>query len=86
MLTPANPKASIEDRMLALSKKQFPDKVELLTIDAEIRSKIDETGLNEFVMAVEQEFGFELPDADVQSLKTLRDFAVYAAKKAPAPQ
>lgn len=83
---PAIPTASVEDRMLVLSKKQFPDKAAGLTLDTDIKKSLDQAELTEFVMAVEQEFGFELPDADQSGLKTLRDFAVYAAKKAPALQ
>ncbi|VDM24855.1 unnamed protein product [Toxocara canis] len=76
----------VEDRVLKAIRAwdRFPqDRSDILTLDA---SFVNDLGLDsldhvEIIMSVEDEFGFEIPDADADKLKTPRDVSKYICER-----
>ncbi|NRA01053.1 MAG: acyl carrier protein [Myxococcales bacterium] len=45
----------------------------------------DSLDVVELVMALEEEFSIEVPDDDVENIRTIQDIVSYVARKAEAP-
>ncbi|VDM64255.1 unnamed protein product [Angiostrongylus costaricensis] len=76
-------KKTLEDRIilvLSLYDKIDPKK---LTLDSDFVQDLGLDSLDhvEVIMAMEDEFGFEIPDGDADRLKTPRDIFQYIADK-----
>ncbi|KAL6738171.1 hypothetical protein Aduo_011748 [Ancylostoma duodenale] len=76
-------KKTLEDRIilvLSLYDKIDPKK---LTMDSDFSKDLGLDSLDhvEMIMAMEEEFGFEIPDGDADRLKTPRDIYQYVADR-----
>ncbi|EYC14506.1 hypothetical protein Y032_0040g244 [Ancylostoma ceylanicum] len=76
-------KKTLEDRIilvLSLYDKIDPKK---LTMDSDFSKDLGLDSLDhvEMIMAMEEEFGFEIPDGDADRLKTPRDIFQYVADR-----
>ena len=77
---------SVVDRVRAIIAEQLGVKIEEVTDAA---SFIDDLGADsldtvELVMALEEEFGVEIPDEDAEKMTTVGDAVKYIEKKASA--
>ena len=77
---------SVIDRVRAIIAEQLGVKIEEVTDAA---SFIDDLGADsldtvELVMALEEEFGVEIPDEDAEKMTTVGDAVKYIEKKASA--
>ena len=59
------------------------DEIDDITADMEILEDLKADSLNvvEIVMAIQDEFDIEVPDADIPGLKTIRDIADYVENR-----
>ena len=76
----------VADRVRAIIAEQLGVKIEEVTDAA---SFIDDLGADsldtvELVMALEEEFGIEIPDEDAEKMTTVGDAVKYIEKKASA--
>ena len=79
----ATDKKAIEGKVKAIIVKQLGVKEEDVSID---KSFIDDLGADsldivELVMAMEDEFGFEIPDAEAENIRTVGDAVTYIASQ-----
>ena len=77
---------AVVDRVRAIIAEQLGVKIEEVTDAA---SFIDDLGADsldtvELVMALEEEFGIEIPDEDAEKMTTVGDAVKYIEKKASA--
>ena len=77
---------AVADRVRAIIAEQLGVKIEEVTDAA---SFIDDLGADsldtvELVMALEEEFGVEIPDEDAEKMTTVGDAVKYIEKKASA--
>ena len=77
---------AVADRVRAIIAEQLGVKIEEVTDAA---SFIDDLGADsldtvELVMALEEEFGIEIPDEDAEKMTTVGDAVKYIEKKASA--
>jgi acyl carrier protein len=72
--------ADISDRVHKLITEHIAVDFDQITDTARIMDDLgaDSLDLVELVMAVEEEFGIEIPDADAEKLLTVEDFVKYA--------
>ncbi len=77
---------AVHDKITEIIVEQLGVKAEEVTPEA---SFVDDLGADsldtvELVMALEEEFGIEIPDEDAEKLKTVGDFCVYLQSKGKA--
>ncbi|MGL5329508.1 MAG: acyl carrier protein [Peptostreptococcaceae bacterium] len=58
------------------------DGVDELTLETTLKEDLDADSLDavEVIMALEDEFGMEIPDTDVENMKTIGDICQYIEK------
>uniref|UniRef100_A0A914CBE9 Acyl carrier protein n=1 Tax=Acrobeloides nanus TaxID=290746 RepID=A0A914CBE9_9BILA len=76
----------VEERVIKGIKAwdRFPqDRLNLLNMDARFQEDLgfDSLDIVEIVMALEDEFGFEIPDTDTEKFKTPRDIFKYVCDR-----
>ncbi|MCC6759348.1 MAG: acyl carrier protein [Candidatus Omnitrophica bacterium] len=77
---------SVEDKIRSIISEQLGVKPEEVTPQA---SFIDDLGADsldtvELIMALEEEFGVEIPDEDAEKMATVGDAIKYIEEKAPS--
>lgn len=74
--------SSIESRVTAVIVRQLRVEEKAVTLDASIADDLAADSLQtvELIMALEDEFGLEIPDEDVQELTTVRHAVDYIAR------
>ena len=77
---------SVEDKIKSIVSEQLGVKAEEVTPQA---SFIDDLGADsldtvELIMALEEEFGVEIPDEDAEKMATVGDAIKYIEEKAPS--
>jgi acyl carrier protein len=77
---------SVEDKIRSIISEQLGVKPEEVTPQA---SFIDDLGADsldtvELIMALEEEFGVEIPDEDAEKMATVGDAIRYIEEKAPS--
>ena len=80
------PMSTVEERVKKIVAEQLGVKDEEVTSDA---SFVDDLGADsldtvELVMALEEEFGIEVPDDDVESIRTVSDVVEYMTARVEA--
>ncbi len=79
--------------MEAVTEKVTSIIIEQLSVDKEsvvpVANLLDDLGADslavvELVMALEEEFGIEVPDDDVENIRTVKDVAEYVAARTEA--
>uniref|UniRef100_A0A2C9L7C1 Acyl carrier protein n=1 Tax=Biomphalaria glabrata TaxID=6526 RepID=A0A2C9L7C1_BIOGL len=75
--------AAIEEKVLSVCKAYDKINAEKLTMDSHFMNDLGLDSLDqvEIIMAIEDEFGFEIPDADSERLMRPRDIVQYIADK-----
>ncbi|CAG5117882.1 unnamed protein product [Candidula unifasciata] len=75
--------ASIEDRVVKICKAYDKINADKLTLDSHFMNDLGLDSLDhvEIIMGIEDEFGFEIPDADSEKLLRPRDIVQYIANK-----
>jgi acyl carrier protein len=73
----------IEERVAAIIGDQLGVDVSTLTPDAHLLDDLGADSLDvvELVMALEEEFGIEVPDDDVENIRTVSDVVEYMAAR-----
>ena len=73
----------IEERVAAIISEQLGVEVSTLTPDAHLLDDLGADSLDvvELVMALEEEFGIEVPDDDVENIRTVSDVVEYMAAR-----
>jgi len=73
------PSRSVEERVAAIIGDQLGVDVTTLTPDAHLLDDLGADSLDvvELVMALEEEFGVEIPDDDVENIRTVSDVTEY---------
>ncbi|ESP04048.1 hypothetical protein LOTGIDRAFT_110237, partial [Lottia gigantea] len=73
----------IESRVLEVIKKYDKINAEKLTLDSHFMNDLGLDSLDqiEVIMAMEDEFGFEIPDADSERLMRPKDIIQYVADR-----
>jgi acyl carrier protein len=75
-----------EDRVKEIIAKELEVEVKQLTAEAKFIEDLgaDSLDIVELVMALEEEFGIDIPDEDADKLKTVGDAMNYLKSHAPA--
>jgi len=75
-----------EDRLKEIIAKELEVEVKQLTPEAKFIEDLgaDSLDIVELVMALEEEFGIDIPDEDADKLKTVGDALNYLKSHAPA--
>jgi acyl carrier protein len=73
----------IEERIATIISEQLGVEVASLTPDAHLLDDLGADSLDvvELVMALEEEFGIEVPDDDVENIRTVSDVVEYMAAR-----
>ncbi len=76
---------SIEERVKRILIEQLGVKEEGVVPKADIVDDLGADSLDtvELVMALEEEFGFEIPDEDAERMRTVGDIVSYLEKREP---
>lgn len=71
----------IEDKIISMAKEEFG--LDEVTLDMSLADDFDIDSISalEFVMDLEEEFGIEIDDEDLESMKTIGDFIAYVQAK-----
>ena len=75
---------AVADRVRAIIAEQLGVKIEEVTDSASFIEDLGADSLDtvELVMALEEEFGIDIPDEDADKIKTVGDVMEYLKKKA----
>jgi|SRR5688572_21272743 len=79
-----SPKRSgtVEERVRAIVTEQLGADVQLSATDDLItKGKADSLDVVELVMAVEEEFNLEIPDAEAEKMRTMADIVAFVERK-----
>ncbi|MFH0809847.1 MAG: acyl carrier protein [Pseudomonadota bacterium] len=73
---------SVEDKMRAIIKEQLGVSEAEIKPEASFAEDLgaDSLDLVELVMAMEEEFGIEIPDDDAEKIRTVHDATAYVEK------
>ena len=74
---------NIEDRVKAVLAENLGEKIENIILEARIEDDLRADSLDfiDLVMAIEEEFGLEIPDEEASKLTTVKDIILYVTAK-----
>jgi acyl carrier protein len=74
---------NIEDRVKAVLAENLGEKVENIILEARLEDDLRADSLDfiDLVMAIEEEFGLEIPDEEANKLTTVKDIVLYVTAK-----
>jgi len=74
---------NIEERVKAVLAENLGEKVENITPEARLEDDLNADSLDfiDLVMAIEEEFGLEIPDEEANKLTTVKDIILYVTAK-----
>jgi acyl carrier protein len=77
---------TIQQRVNDILAEQLGVELNVLTPEANLVDDLGADSLDvvELVMALEEEFGVEIPDEEVENIRTIRDVTEYIARHAAA--
>ena len=73
----------IQEKVISIISDELSVKIEDVKLDSELIQdlEIDELDNIELCMALEEEFGIEIPDEDIEEFKTVKDIVEYVKEK-----
>lgn len=73
----------IQEKVISIISDELSVKIEDVKLDSELIQdlEIDELDSIELCMALEEEFGIEIPDEDIEEFKTVKDIVEYVKEK-----
>jgi len=74
---------NIQEKVISIISDELSVKIEDVKLDSELIQdlEIDELDNIELCMALEEEFGIEIPDEDIEEFKTVKDIVEYVKEK-----
>ena len=74
---------NIEERVKAVLAENLGEKVENIIPEARLEDDLDADSLDfiDLIMAIEEEFGLEIPDEEANKLTTVKDIILYVTAK-----
>lgn len=75
----------IQEKVISIISDELSVKIEDVKLDSELIQdlEIDELDNIELCMALEEEFGIEIPDEDIEEFKTVKDIVEYVKGHQP---
>ena len=72
-----------QEKVISIISDELSVKIEDVKLDSELIQdlEIDELDSIELGMALEEEFGIEIPDEDIEEFKTVKDIVEYVKEK-----
>ena len=76
---------NIQEKVISIISDELSVKIEDVKLDSELIQdlEIDELDSIELCMALEEEFGIEIPDEDIEEFKTVKDIVEYVKGHQP---
>ena len=74
---------NIEERVKAVLAENLGEKVENIIPEARLEDDLNADSLDfiDLIMAIEEEFGIEIPDEEASKLTTVKDIILYVTAK-----